>query len=358
LRCGYCYIGKRDATMSARTARAVVDWIFGVAPPGEKIDIGIFGGEPLLELPTVRTLAELVRGHAGHAADRVTLTVVSNGTLFTPAIAQLLQEHRIHYNLSCDGAAEVQDRFRHFQDGRGSSGVVERTARAALGVLGPFPVNAVYRPETLRRLPDTVDHLSLLGFRQIHLNPDFGAPWSRADVEALPAVYAAVAERYVASYHRKAPLFVSLIDSKITVLLRGGYQATEQCRMGEAEFAFSPEGDIFPCERLIGHGRDSPHRIGHVVTGLTRGRCGTGCGPGGPAECRSCGLRPYCMNWCGCSNFFSTGDYARVGPFLCASERAALSTAAQVLETLEDRLGPTFMAHLTGRPASLSAGAC
>ncbi len=30
------------------------------------------------------------------------------------------------------------------------------------------------------------------------------------------------------------------------------------------------------------------------------------------------------MNWCGCSNAFMTGYYNRVGPFLCASERAAI----------------------------------
>ena len=54
------------------------------------------------------------------------------------------------------------------------------------------------------------------------------------------------------------------------------------------------------------------------------------------------------MNWCGCSNYFMTGYYNRVGPFLCASEKAAIQAASRVVEVLERSLGPTFVHHLTG----------
>ncbi len=56
------------------------------------------------------------------------------------------------------------------------------------------------------------------------------------------------------------------------------------------------------------------------------------------------------MNWCGCSNAFMTGYYNRVGAFLCASERAAIQTALEVFQTLERKLGPVFLHHLSGAP--------
>jgi uncharacterized protein len=40
------------------------------------------------------------------------------------------------------------------------------------------------------------------------------------------------------------------------------------------------------------------------------------------------------MNWCSCSNYFSSGYYNRVGPFLCASEKTAIRTAFNIRRTL------------------------
>jgi hypothetical protein len=54
------------------------------------------------------------------------------------------------------------------------------------------------------------------------------------------------------------------------------------------------------------------------------------------------------MNWCGCSNYFASGSYNRVSPFLCASERAAIEVAFRVFQKLESELGPTFVGHVGG----------
>jgi uncharacterized protein len=46
-------------------------------------------------------------------------------------------------------------------------------------------------------------------------------------------------------------------------------------------------------------------------------------------------LRDYCMNWCGCSNYYSTGSYNVVSPFTCASEKAAIKTAFNIIPKIE-----------------------
>lgn len=38
--------------------------------------------------------------------------------------------------------------------------------------------------------------------------------------------------------------------------------------MGKGEMAFTANGNIFPCERLIGSGENYKHCIGNVETGL------------------------------------------------------------------------------------------
>jgi uncharacterized protein len=353
LNCKYCYIGKKENRMPLPIAKTVVDFAFNNTPPEERIDIGFFGGEPLLEFGLVEAITHMIEDHVSFDNDRVELDVVTNGTIFSDEIASFLREHRIGFCLSCDGPPFVQDVFRCFPNGKGSSYVVEKTIRRATEVLPSILVNGVYHPYTFQYLPQVVEYFSSLGLRLIYLTPDFSARWSQEHADLLPEIYGRVAERYVNYYLSRKPHFISLIDSKIALILRGGYQPLERCRMGKGEFAFAPSGNIYPCERLIGSDTGGGHCIGNINDRLNLAQLSCKAAPDGNinTECLACGLKDYCMNWCGCSNYFSTGDYNRVGPFLCATERTAIQIAFNILQSLENELGPTFIDHISGTPA-------
>jgi uncharacterized protein len=338
--------------MSLAMARQSLDFIFHHAPPDSNVEIGFFGGEPLLEFPLVRNITDMVESHPSYDPARVNLTITTNGTIFSEAIATFLRAHDFKVCVSCDGPAHVQNLFRRTSAGKDTALKVEETLTAAQRALPRVLVNAVYHPRTLRYLPETLDYLSGLGLRQIFLNPDYSAGWTQIEAEELPAVYRAVADRYIAWYLNNDPHFISLIDTKIAVLIRGGYHPLERCQMGTGELAITPDGGLYPCERLIGSGTDGEHRIGSVQHGLDLSRLACGRAPGGQlnTECDGCSMKDSCMNWCGCSNAFMTGYYNRVGPFLCASERAAIQTALDVFTTLERQLGPVFIHHLAGAP--------
>jgi hypothetical protein len=51
------------------------------------------------------------------------------------------------------------------------------------------------------------------------------------------------------------------------------------------------------------------------------------------------------MNWCGCTNYFATGDTGLTGAMMCASEKAAIKTAKRVLIALKDN--ESFLDHFT-----------
>jgi len=371
LACPYCYIHKTGAVMSQETAHKVVDFIFRHSRRAAGLEIGFFGGEPLLEFGTLQSITRLIQDHPAYDPARVRLSLTTNGTIFSDAIIQFLLEHDIKFCISCDGPPEIQNTFRHTKEGAGSSSLVEGTIRQAISALPVVLVNAVFHPRTFRRLPETVDYFAGLGVRHLYLNPDFSARWTQAEVDDLPRIYQELTERYIAWYLAGDPHFISLLDSKITALLRGGFDPMERCRMGSGELAFSPDGGIYPCERLIGDGFDGAHRIGHVETGLDFSRMRCHVSPGteplkaedqdaagkdiaslsvANPECRQCGIRDYCMNWCGCSNTFMTGYYNRTGPFLCASERALTASGLHALKVLGDRMGSVFLHHLLGSP--------
>ena len=351
LACRYCYIDKGQKRMSPETAARIVDFIFQATPPGEKIDIGFFGGEPLLEVELMKTIVGMITGHRLYESQRVLFSVITNGTLFSDEIAATLKQYNITLGISCDGPPQIHDYSRVFADGSGSSGIVEANIRKALRFFPFMPVNAVYRPETLRFLPEVIDYFAGLGVRNIYLNPDISARWTREDVAMLPELYGSIGKKYIEFYRAGVPCHISLIDSKIVVILRGGYQPLEKCRMGKGEYAFAPSGNVYPCERLIGSDDGGEHCLGTINlegSSILRSCCHD-------AEhsvnevCSSCGLHDYCMHWCGCTNFFSTGDYNTPGPFLCGSEKAAIETAYGIIEQL-GREGITFSDHLAGTP--------
>lgn len=352
LRCSYCYIDKNNSVLSQETAKKIVDFIFSNTPTEEKINIGFFGGEPLTEFETIKMATELIEKHPSYNPARIELAVVTNGTVFSDEISDFLIKHNINFCLSCDGPAFLQDKQRPFASGKGSSKYVEKTIKQALDKLPSILVNAVYGPDNLRHLPSVVEYFASLGIKQIYLNPDYSAKWTQESIDMLPQIYENIGELYAKHYLEEDPLFVSLIDSKITVILREGYQKEEKCQMGYKELAFTPSGNIYPCERLIGSD-DGEHAIGHISIGLNQDTmsCKTKDGSLINPECLLCGIQEYCMNWCGCSNFFATGFYNRVSQFTCASEKSAIKTASNVFETLNNKAGHIFVEHLAGRPA-------
>jgi uncharacterized protein len=351
LRCSYCYVNKMPATMSLTTAEKIVDFIFARTPEDETIHIGYFGGEPLLAFEELKGITRTIEGHPQFDPARVELAIVTNGTLFSDVIVRFVSDHGIRFGISCDGPPHVHDRFRKIRDGSGSAWLVDRTIRLALASLDTVLVNAVYRPETLPSLPETVDYLSELGVRHIYLNADYSAAWSPDDLAAIPDCYRQVADRYVRYYLAGEPRFISLIDSKITVILREGYAPAERCSMGKGEMAFTPDGSIYPCERLVGVDNHR-HCIGHVDTGISLDRfaCHLAPGPTKNRPCLTCKIRDYCMHWCGCSNYFATGYYNRVNEFICKSEKAAIQVAFEAFQELEQKAPYQFFDHISGRP--------
>lgn len=353
LACHYCYIQKTDSVMHLSTAKKIIDFIFENSQKNEKIDIGFFGGEPLLEFNLIKKITTLIQTHKSFDPSRVIISATTNGTIFSEEISNFLIENNMVLCVSCDGPSIVHDALRHFPDGSGSSSIVEKNIKQILKTFPLIPVNAVYSPQNLNSLPEVVEYLSSLGVRNIYLSPDISARWTIKEANMFPHIYDCIGKKYMDFYRKGKPRYISLIDSKITAILRGGYKPLERCRMGNGEFAFAPSGNIYPCERFIGSDNGKAHCLGNINDGfIPKGRCGRILSIHSAAvneECQICGLKDYCMNWCGCTNYFSTGSYKMVAPYICASEKASIKVAFQIIQNI-DNSGLNFSDHLAGSP--------
>ncbi len=345
LRCSYCYIKKNHCFMTLELANRIVNEIFSFTPSDEIIDIGFFGGEPLLAFDFLKQVVNIVETHPLYDERHVLFSVTTNGTIFSLEIGEFLAKHNIVLCVSCDGPPQVHDKNRHFADGRKSSMLVESTLAMAKDVLPSVWVNAVYDTDSLSSLPQTIDYLSSFEVDRIYLNPDYSSSWTKDNIDSLSFVYDEIGDKYVDFLMADKPQYISLIDGKLSVLVKDGYGQDERCKMGHGEFAFSASGKIYPCARLIGADDSRQNCIGDIQSGLRETcKCNQSVtNVNENVECVDCDLASYCMNWCGCSNFFSTGNYNLSGPFLCVSEKAAITTALKVFKTLNHHYGEQIL---------------
>ncbi len=349
LQCKYCYGGvatPRDMTLDI--ARQCVDFAFTITPNEELLEFSFFGGEPLLCFERIKQVTEYIRVIQSKHQGAVRLSMTSNGTRLDTETVNFLSDNNIDLCISIDGPASVHNMNRRFSDKSESHTSVMKGLHLALSSLENVQVNAVYSPETLDHMPETLKFFLDERLQAIHFNPNISTTWSPDDLRKIPGIYEELADIYMESFRNGTSVAVNLLDSKMLLFIKGGYAKEDECGMGRSEMAVAPSGNIYPCERFIGNDTEKKFVIGHVGLGFIEPkRCEVTAKHGNcNAQCAECDISNYCMKWCGCTNYKMTGHINRTGPMLCISERAAVLSAKKVFTTLVGEKNEFFFDHL------------
>lgn len=329
MRCSYCYVGgKSRRSMDERVGRRAIERALASLEPGGTLDLGFFGGEPMLEAALVARLAEYARQTAAKHAARAAFAFTTNGTVVGPATWRVITAPDIDLSVSFDGLPEIHDRHRRFADGRGSSARVLDTIHRLLAEKPKIRTAAVVRPDTVEHLPEAIEFTRDLGIRRIDLNLDVWAEWTEGDADALEDAIARAARVWADGLPHLA---VNWFDEKTAALcgldMRGGVR----CGFGDGEVAVAPSGNLYPCERLIGDDDANPMRLaGHATKGTDFLNIREAQEPT-TAACAGCSDKALCNTFCRCSNYVRTGDTATPDRLLCLWNQACLRETANVL---------------------------
>lgn len=349
LACRYCYAGSsRKPDMQLDTAQQCIDAALALLPAGKSLDLGLFGGEPLLRFDLIREIVDYTYRRTREKLVPVRIGITTNGTLVSPEILDYFAEQDIHLCFSIDGPEDVHDRNRCHHNGSGSFVEVIRNLESAVQRLGVVEVNAVVGPDTLFDVPRTLDFFINLGVSVIHLSPNIKATWTEEVCNHFDDIYRQVAEQYIACYQRGKEIALNLIDSKSVLFVKGGYSPGDICSMGDGEWGVAPSGNIFPCERFIGEDDNMAFSLGNIRAGLSQARrCAMHLKRGNHREeCSNCFYKRFCMSWCGCTNWFMSGESDTPAPVLCAMEKAAIEAARHAFESLVRDDNDLFADHL------------
>lgn len=313
------------------------------------LDLGFFGGEPLLEWDLLRECDTYLRNRAQGLPAPPRFTITTNGTLLTTERAAWLAEQRYMVVLSLDGSAAMHNLNRMYHDGRGS----HTAAATALHILNHTP-GMLYQTAcvlTANNYHHAAEGIAWLKAHQpgiIMLNVDYWTPWSKADLQGAEEQLARCADLILQSFREGNPILAEPFLSKMALLLRGGQRPCDCCRMGERELCVSVDGGLFPCSRLVGSAENPTLSLGDVTHGIDRNNQATLLLRRRqlPDRCAACAERPFCIYHCGCTNYATTGDVARVGETTCHMEQCFIAHARRITKLLRAERNPAFFSIL------------
>ncbi len=125
LSCTYCAAGGdgtyKDPVVKISVEKTIPQLLFllGQVPPGDNFHVTFIGGEPLLYPDGLRGLASYAKEVSVERGFNVGFSIVTNGTLLSDNIINLLNEFEVSVTISLDGPPEINDRFRPQKNGEG-----------------------------------------------------------------------------------------------------------------------------------------------------------------------------------------------------------------------------------------------
>ena len=307
LRCGYCFastgsFGHDRGLMSPEVACRAVDFLLEHGGSRKHAEIDFFGGEPLLNMETVRAAVAHIRKREAETGKIFNLTLTTNAVLLSQENLDFLNQENIQLILSIDGRREVHDRMRPFAGGAGSYDKVLANMHKAVDSRqgANYYARGTY---TAYNLDFAADVLALAdeGFGRLSVEPVVAkdAPYGLCE-EQLPELFAQY-DLLAAEYLRRHREGNGFDFFHFNVDLENGPCLTKRlsgCGAGHEYYAVTPDGDLYPCHQFVG--RDD-FKVGTVFAGIDQPDL---CDEFRQAhvltkpECRRCWARFYCSGGC------------------------------------------------------------
>ena len=272
IRCSYCfYLEKQELYPGVRRRRMSTDVLERMVAtymqtPQPSYSFNWQGGEPTLMGPSFFQRVTELQERYGRRGATVANSVQTNGILLSDELAEHMARYRFLVGVSLDGPAELHDRYRVSEGGRGTQRQVLRGMELLerhgveyniLTLVSAANVNqarAVYR--YLRDELGVTYHqyIPCVEFdHEANLLPYAvtGEQWGRFLLELFDEWYGDDQER----------VSVRLFDSILTMLVDGYANTCVIGRNCRRYFVVEHNGDVYPCDFFV----EPKLRLGNVV---------------------------------------------------------------------------------------------
>lgn len=311
-RCPYCFVeGKRPRNMTVETAFASVDFLLYESREVDKVEMLLFGGEPLLRFDLIKELVPYGYHKAKECGKQLHFSMTTNGSLMNREILSFLRNNDIKFLLSLDGDEDMHNAYRKYADGRGTWDDVAGKIQLMKSYQPWMGARVTPCPDNVHRLFESVRLLYWMGINQFIIGPASGIRWEDAAIEEYKRQMLEIGEFYVIKQREKAyfrlTLFEDDIDSK-----PGSKKGIWGCGAGRGRISVNAVGDIQGCGKIQGMDNLKGFLpLGNVFEGFTNLEARamltySGCEK--RTKCLDCDLADDCAGGCPAVNWQMTGS--------------------------------------------------
>lgn len=363
LACRYCYEDREEGCvphadrseapreMSPESLRESIKFLLDQCGENRNVSVVLFGGEPLLRFPVLRSAVHEARAMANARGKEISFSLTTNGTLMTREIAGFLKENGVSVCVSIDGPREVHDVNRPYASGRGSYDDVERGIAYLMEHRNGHPVAArVTLGSGAVDVRKTFRHLRGLGFDEVGFAPASAAEESRSaltegELDRVLDGFRELAAEYVDDVReRRMPAFSNM--TQILALIHRGDPMPYPCGAGIGMLAADPSGVFYPCHRLCGVG-DSMGDPSRGIALVARARFLDGARRRRESACDACWAKNFCAGGCYHDAYLRQGDLFAPSTHYCRWVKELFLLGLQTYVRIQNET-PTFLEVVLG----------
>lgn len=323
LRCKYCsYSGNYDnrvhdnKRMSKETAFRAIDFLFAHSVDRDRVSLGFYGGEPLLELNLIKECVEYAKKKS--VGKELMFNMTSNATLITDDVLEYLYDNKFSLTISLDGDRHAHNKNRVFAaNNNGTFDVVmktlEKLQKRHPDYLERVHINAVIDPTTdfdctsrffsdYETVRDYYVQANLISgyYRKGEVASDeeyrnkFSYEIFKMYLQKLGRIEEGSVSKLVSSGFKNLKDIHENAKVSSTSLKRDHHSGP--CVPGIQRLFVDVEGNLYPCERVSEASKAV--RIGHIDTGfdIDRARTLLNIGKLTEKECKKCWAFRFCTS--------------------------------------------------------------
>lgn len=345
--CKYCYANNKPGKMTTETMHDTLNFLFKIQPY-ENITCHFFGGEPMVMYDMLQDIVTIGNQMAKDTNRKVTWSMTTNGTLFTPERLDWVKDNFRKNNpflLSIDGRPETHDKYRVF--------VGDKPSHAKIPVdliLEMFPhleCRPTISPDTAKDWFEDFKWLRDKGFKAVAIEPNFECEWTQEQKHDYENMLWQVGQYYIIAQKVEKPFRVKFIDQTMQGLNNNEMPGGNMCGTANNCAGIDHRGKLYACQRFASYNDPDKYAIGDVVNGFSeyewfktrilprdkvRGDVSAG------YDCETCWVRRFCMKGCNAANMKWMGSRDIAVPMYCELTRIETRVALMVLTEM-NKLG-------------------
>jgi len=277
LKCKYCYEENRTGDMSPVTMRQTIDWLVGhyekemYTRPFENLTFTFFGGEPLLNFPTVKAGIDYLRTVCDKLNFRAGVHILSNGTILTDEMIQYFRNLKPynnfnwHFQISLDGCEETHNANRVFANDEGSYRVIADNIKKIRDIFPSVGVRMTVTPDNISTLSKDFEAMLSFGVPITNLTPIVEGDWNDEVISTFVDELKKCIELYYADGRNQ---YFNYLHNSLERIVNNSFNRQKGCRAGEFLIGVSTEGKIYPCHRFVAYSKKYDFCMGDVWQGI------------------------------------------------------------------------------------------